>query len=105
MIKQLSYKNIIILAIGMFTGIGISAFSITVTEQAHAQVETERTYIFGDDVLSLIDQALYNDGTPVMASSNLPSITIENFDSISQVDKIAIETKMAAKGWFLKPNG
>jgi len=103
--KQLSYKNIIILAVGLFAGIAISAFSILATQQVQAQNGVERVYIFGDDVLSIIDQAVYNDGTPVSASSSLPNIAIENWDNISLTDKIAIETKMQAKGWFLKPDG
>jgi hypothetical protein len=61
---------------------------------------TNRQWIFAKDVLDVIDQSLYNNGDPVGAASNLPTITILHWDNIRLQDQILIQNKFNAKDWL-----
>jgi hypothetical protein len=107
--KNISNKSIIILGIGLFSGIGLSALSILLTEQAHqaeaitiGQNNADDTRIFqlAHGIIDQIDPALYEDGTPVMAgSTGLPEIVIQHWSKIRIIDKASINSQALADNW------
>lgn len=89
-----------ILALGAIIGlagyIGYDAFP----QQIAVATGEQKIFRHAPDLLQAIDEAEYTDNTPVMADpSAISSVTIENWDDIKTLDKIAINTNAALNGY------
>jgi hypothetical protein len=108
--KILSNRNIMILAIGLFTGIGLSTFSIFLTEQSHeaqatpqggVNVDGQKIFGLGHALQRTIDPTEYQDGSIVQYNIGigLPTITIENWNNLKALDKAQIESQAISDNW------
>src|SRR5574342_230523 len=86
----------IISLVAIVSYIGYDAFP----QQIAVATGEQKIFRHAPDLLQAIDEAEYTDNSPVMADpSAISSVTIENWDDIKTLDKVAINTNAALNGY------
>lgn len=78
--------------------VGILTVAVVSNQMVQAQT-SQKVFVFGKDLLDKIDTYTTILGEPVSISTNLPSVTVENWGSLSATSQSQIDNYATTHGW------